>query len=191
MEQKLCGIYCLTAPNGKVYVGQSTDLKKRYGGFFNSKKSFASEYRGLVDAIKLYPREQWRHEILCYCSKEELDEMEKFWIKELDAANPEKGYNKTLGGKGACGVKVSEVARKRMSENCIHRGKFGAESITAKPINQYDLDENFIRRWGSAVDAERALGFKRATLHPCLSGRTKSAKGFIWRHEVGSNDPLG
>jgi hypothetical protein len=167
-EQKLIGVYCLTSPDGKCYVGQSTDLKRRHEAFF---KTHSIGYNSsLVDARKRYPRELWRHEILCYCSKEELDELEKFWIKELDATNPERGYNKALGGRHSCvGVKHSEESKTRMSE-----AKF-------KPVNQYDKCGGFIRRWESVIDAASAIGGNKHISECCL-GRRKSAGGYRWEY---------
>jgi hypothetical protein len=204
MEQKLCGIYCLTAPNGKIYVGQSTDLKKRYKQFFEY--NTRSGYPSLENEVKVYPREQWRHEILCYCSKAELDELEKFWIKELDATNPERGYNKTLGGKGMLGIRHTEETKKRISksnpriwlgvtgENHPMFGRLGAASNTHKVINQYSHDGSFIRSWHGSREPERELGIDHSNIAKCCKGNPRYSKvgGFIWRYvdEVGSNDPL-
>ena len=52
-------------------------------------------------------------------------------------------------------------------------------------INQYDLNDNFINKFGSAREAARYLGNEnkyRGILY-CLNGKCKSAYGFIWKYE--------
>jgi hypothetical protein len=196
MEQKLCGIYCLkNLSTQKVYIGQSTNLKKRKYEFFRifSKRKSITYRSSFVEAVKSSNKNDWRHEILCYCPKGSLDEMERFFIEAYKSTNPEFGYNEAVGGRGALGVKRSAETRKRMSENNVNRGKFGVEHNRSKSINQYDKQGNFIRRWDSISDAARKLSIHRSGISACLIKKTKSAGGFIWRYvdEVGSNDPLG
>jgi group I intron endonuclease len=193
-EQKLIGIYCLTSPDGKVYVGQSTDLRARYGSFFYYRKTKTNSYRGLEEAVSKYPRKQWRHEILQYCSKEELDELEEFWIKELDATNPERGYNKELGGRGCPKPKRTEEARERMSK--AHKGKvlseetkrklseskLGCNNYKSKAVNQYDKSGRFIQSFCAASVAGRVLGVNQSHISACCLGKRKSAGGYRWEY---------
>lgn len=75
--------------NGKFYVGKDAKNNPTY---FGSGKI-------LKHAIKKYGKENFKKEILEVCSSlNELDEREKFWIKELDAIKC--GYNMTEGGTG-------------------------------------------------------------------------------------------
>ena len=76
--------------NGKIYVGQDSNNNPKYLGSGTI----------LWNAINKYGIENFKKEILEVCnSKEELNEREKFWIKELDAKKP-NGYNITDGGSG-------------------------------------------------------------------------------------------
>ncbi len=90
MEQ----IYVFTFHNGKLFVGQTTNLKRRY----ITHKSKRNNHRTLVvdKAIKKY---RWDNvqKIEMSCSEEYLDWMEQEWIKELDCVAP-KGYNLDSGG---------------------------------------------------------------------------------------------
>ena len=53
----------------------------------------------------------------------------------------------------------------------------------AIPINQYDLDGNFIRNWESAFVAMKELGFKSSSsIANVLSGKCKSTHGFIFKY---------
>lgn len=49
----------------------------------------------------------------------------------------------------------------------------------AKPVNQYDLNNNFIKEWPSVSDAENTLNIK--DIGRCANLKRKSCGGFIWR----------
>lgn len=76
--------------------------------------------------------------------------------------------------------------------NRIGASKKGKRRIDLeKPINQYDLDGNFIRRWKSAKEAERTLGFKACSIGCCCRGgfyrkekwiNVKQSYGYIWKY---------
>jgi group I intron endonuclease len=202
MEQKNIGIYKLTAPNGKCYIGQSTNLERRKKEFFKYGKS-KKTYSLLLEQ---YPASQWEYKVLCTCPKSALDVCEIFYIDMHKSADPHYGYNKTLGGKGMLGLsaeknpmygrKFSEESIKKMSEAHVGKknhmfGRFGANCSTSKAVNQYDKQGNFIRRWDSMMDIQRELGIHNASICRCCKGKQKTTGGFQWRHEVGSNDPLG
>ena len=89
-------VYIYTFPNGKKYVGQTaTSIEHR------SKKG--EGYRNspaVYNAIKKYG---WDNIIMethpCH-SKEEMDELEQYYIKLYNTTNNKYGYNLTLGGEG-------------------------------------------------------------------------------------------
>ena len=95
--------------NGKVYVGQTVrTLEARIDQHKRRTKSAISQ------AIGKYGWENFKVEVLEECeTQEELNEREKFWIKFFDCIAP-KGYNLNEGGRGG---KVSEIAKKHMSES--------------------------------------------------------------------------
>lgn len=51
-----------------------------------------------------------------------------------------------------------------------------------KPVNQYDIDGIFIKRWDSATIAANELGLKQARICRCCLGQRNHYKGFIWRY---------
>lgn len=104
--------------NGKKYVGQATDLKKRQ----NDWKCLTQKYAGpAINAARAkYGIDNFGFEILKECKDDELDYWEKYYIKELNTKAP-YGYNLTDGGGGMSGYTLSEETRKKMSE--IQKGK--------------------------------------------------------------------
>jgi len=112
MKEKLSGIYKLTNKlDGKVYIGQSKDIKKRWRSYGWTNKGAANPH--LRNALKQHGLEGFIFEILELLEgKEFKDDREKFWIKEFKSNNKDFGYNKTEGGDGT----ISEESRLRMSE---------------------------------------------------------------------------
>ena len=77
--------------NGKIYVGKDSknDLKYYGSGIF------------IRRAISKYGIDNFSKEIIQFCdSLDELNEMEKHWIKKLNSRNPVIGYNISEGGEG-------------------------------------------------------------------------------------------
>jgi hypothetical protein len=52
-----------------------------------------------------------------------------------------------------------------------------------KPIQQFDLEGNFIKDWGSCIEASRTLNISRGNITQCCKNKVKSHKGFIWRYK--------
>jgi len=97
VDNKIYCVYMHTAPNGKVYIGitsQSPKQRFRKGGGYWHNEHF-------LRAINLYGWENIKHEILetglarCQAISEE-----KRLIAEYDSTNYEKGYNMMTGGDG-------------------------------------------------------------------------------------------
>lgn len=94
------GIYKLTSLNtGKAYIGKSTDVKKRISDHFKS----AIGIRNIADqaihhAILKEGFWNWTIEVITYCDKDKLNELEKYYIEFFKTQ--EFGYNKNSGGGG-------------------------------------------------------------------------------------------
>ena len=57
-----------------------------------------------------------------------------------------------------------------------------AEKIS-KPVNQYDLEGNFIKRWSSATEYYKSLGKKMGHgITDCCKNKRKTCYGFKWRY---------
>lgn len=92
------GIYKLTSlVNGKCYIGKSTNVKTRIADHFKSAvgiKSIADQ--AVHHAILKEGFWNWQIEVITYCDKDKLSELEKYYIEFFKAQ--EFGYNKTGGG---------------------------------------------------------------------------------------------
>lgn len=56
-----------------------------------------------------------------------------------------------------------------------------AKSLSV-PINQYDLDGNYICTWSSAREIEESCGFSHQNVQKCATGKTKTAYNYVWRY---------
>ena len=102
--------------NGSCYIGQTVkSLEKRKLQHLCDVRNDSSYY--LHRAIRKYGNENFKWSILCEClSKDDLNEREIYYIKELNTQRP-NGYNLTLGGEGNLGWCPTEDTRKNISES--------------------------------------------------------------------------
>lgn len=89
--------------NGKFYIGKRKYRKK-------DEKWYLGSGIYLNRAIKKYGRENFKKEIIEWCSSsEEVNNKERFWIAKLDALNQKIAYNIAPGGDGGfLGEEVSK-----------------------------------------------------------------------------------
>jgi group I intron endonuclease len=120
---QIIGIYKITSPTGKIYIGQSTDIKARWSYY---KGLFCSTQRHLYNSLKKHGVVNHTFEIIHVIEKRELNKSEV--INELNKLeihyvalfnsyvvdNNEFGLNLTRGGDN---VEISEEGRKRISES--------------------------------------------------------------------------
>lgn len=94
------GIYKITNINsGKCYIGKSTNVKKRIADHFKSSigiKTIADQ--AVHHEIWKTGFWNWTIEVIIYCEKEQLNELEKYYIDFFKSQ--EFGYNKNVGGGG-------------------------------------------------------------------------------------------
>lgn len=82
--------------NGKCYIGQSKDARKRIQGHILSLRKNKHDNRYLQFAWNKYGEENFKFEIIDYT--EDYNEKEKYYIQFYDSTNHDKGYNILPGG---------------------------------------------------------------------------------------------
>ena len=99
--------------NGKQYVGQASDFKRREYDWCNLNAPYAGDY--INKAREKYGLESWSVEILKECdSSEELNHWEMYFIEKFNTKKP-FGYNLNDGGEGQTGFHHSIESRMKMS----------------------------------------------------------------------------
>ena len=201
------GIYRITV-NGKSYIGQAVDIKKRwkehkYNAFYKKHSLYNSH---LYNSIRKYGLDNTKFEVLFYCDEEDLNPLEEYWIAGLGTLTP-SGYNRTTGGDSRKHCKESKLimSEKKKGENHPNWGKslsketrlligenqkgeknhmfgkLGKDHNRSKAVQMLDKKTGeLIREFESMAEAERWLG-KRSHISSCCLGKRKSAHGYVWR----------
>lgn len=80
------------------------------------------------------------------------------------------------------GVPKSEEHRRKIGESQI--GKYNKKNVS-KTVYQYDKNHNYIRKFPSAKEAERQLGFDSSSITKCCRGvrSYKTVHGYIFSYE--------
>ena len=201
----MVGIYKITSPSNKIYVGKSIDLDER-------KKNYKYEGRRkkqhkLNNSINKYGWENHLFEIIEICEEENINDREIYWISFYNSVK--EGLNLMYGGQGGkqsqevkdkksksmMGKKPSLETRQKMSESkkghsmydegWKERMKEAAwkSKQSSKPILQYDLDGNFIKEWESKRQAGKKLKINPVSIANNTSGISKSAGGYVWKNK--------
>ena len=74
------------------------------------------------------------------------------------------------------GIEVITQGVKKLVKERVIRGH-----SNGKPILQYSLDGNFIKKWRSASDAQRELKLNSTSISNCAQKKVHTAHGFVWR----------
>ena len=177
--------------NNKIYVGQTCkNVWGRWG--LNGQQYCYSENNKFGKAIKKYGFENFDHIIIKEnLSKEEANELEKQLIVFYDSFK--NGYNSTTGGDGGgfIGHKHKKDSIIKMVKKGKENGMYGKKrpqyvkdavrKSHAKPIEQYDLNGNFLRRYESATYIKKNYNYDNSLINKCCKNN-KAAYGFFWKY---------
>ncbi len=131
----MIGIYKITNPQGKVYIGQSVNIPSR---FEQHKKSISSEINKTSKLYKSFIEfgvDFHTFEIQEICLKKSLNQRERFWQMHFDSV-----------GSGLNGVYVSEIANYNHSNNEEKNAKLihlSDETIQILTIESVKLGKTF------------------------------------------------
>ena len=104
----MIGIYKITNPKGKIYIGQSINIEQRWDYFYKT-LNCKSQIK-LYNSLLKYGWENHIKEIIEECNLEELNIKEIFWGEEFDVLK--NGLNLRLGnGRGACSEETKQKQR--------------------------------------------------------------------------------
>jgi group I intron endonuclease len=133
----ISGIYCFEFPNGKLYIGQSKNIDNRWRRHKSNANKGEKGY--VYDAIRKYGWNKIKKYIIEKLPPTaDLNEREKYWIKEFKSRWEENGYNLTDGGDGAQNLSESSVKKrsdKLKGRSSWNKGK-SMPAETRKKISQ-------------------------------------------------------
>lgn len=112
--EKIIGIYKITSPSGKIYIGQSRHCLYRWK--YHYSKLHCKRQRHLYNSLLKYGFDNHVFEILERCALEELDDLEIKYIKQYDSTNKTIGMNLRVGGNSAT---FSDETKELMRQNAL------------------------------------------------------------------------
>lgn len=149
------GIYKITnLLNGKMYIGQSVDIEKRWSTHKAELKNNYHYNIHLQNAWNKYGEENFEFSIVEECNIDQLNQREIYWISNFDSY--ENGYNLTSGG--------------------------GNTESFSKSVIQFDCVGNELARYASISEAETSTGICYSQISECCSHKRKTAGGYIWQY---------
>jgi group I intron endonuclease len=197
-----CGIYKITSPTLRVYVGQSLDIEKRFAGY--RVYSGCCRQRRLYNSLKKHGAENHEYAILEARDAHQLSERERYWQETLDSTG-ENGLNcrfvTTQDKTGAPSADSLARMRKAQSgKNNPNYGKYGDKNplfgrkrpdhVRVKIKAYQQTRGRLIEQW--SIDGELVKigrfrdfvsdGFNNGNLSSCCSGRLKTTGGYVFRY---------
>ena len=181
--------------NGMIYIGQTIQtLEDRWRQ--HRKKSSTCLY--LKRAFEKYDIDNFIFEMICCCHDTDLDKLEIQYMAEFNSIVP-NGYNLREGGNSG---RHNEETKKKISDALkgrtdiirnhnhfkvgeMHHTENAKRKMSIahkKSVDQYDLDNNFIKSFDSIADAAIEINTCRDNIARVCSGRNKTAAGFIWKY---------
>jgi group I intron endonuclease len=109
------GIYAIkNIVNGKMYIGQSKDIKKRWSFHLWTLRTNRHFNPKLQNAFNKYGEKNFSFIALESCAENLLNNREVYYISLYDTVD--SGYNITQGGDGSPGRKLSEQTKIKISK---------------------------------------------------------------------------
>jgi group I intron endonuclease len=208
----MIGIYKITSPSKRTYIGQSIDIENRWIKYKNINNSKVQQklYRSFIK----YGIDNHMFEILEECSTDELDNTEIKWINHFKTNKT--GLN-ILGGGGNSrkGVKHTNETKQKMSDS--HLGKQDTEQTKNKksqsakgkiknethrtnlskscseafgrPVIQKSLNGEFIKEWNTGKQASVELNLSYTSINNCCRRKEINpikytySQGFIFEYK--------
>ena len=106
----MIGIYKITSPTKKIYIGQSINIQKR---FLSYKGLHCKSQTIIFNSLKKHGSENHKFEILCECEISELNDKERYY-QDLYSAIGISGMNCKLTKSKDRSGKASEKTKEKM-----------------------------------------------------------------------------
>lgn len=176
----MIGIYKITSPSSKVYIGQSSNIKKRFQAY---------KYRNCKGQTKLYSSfvkhgyESHLFEVIEECSKNIINERERYW-QEFYNCNGVNGLNCMLVKTSYVNGGHSQETKNKMSASKIgHISKLKGKKIGKRPHNytEYNHGAGVLNTitgiyYTSISDAAKSCNMKQISLYCIIKERNRKNK---------------
>lgn len=198
--------------NDKVYIGKTQrTIQERWQGHIKDSWNSKYQHRPLYRAFKKYGLNSFSIEIIEECENNQLNDKEKFWIKQYDSFK--NGYNATLGGDGGHygelidRQQINDLWKKGLSLkqicNQTHHERHQISAILKKELNVPEKDiiersrnkkltamidpktDEIINIFESATSAAKFLGKNNGNnITSVCRKKSKTAYGYKWEYLI-------
>ena len=207
----MIGIYKITSPSGKIYIGQSVNIQSRFSAYM--RLSNCSEQHKLYRSFLKYGVEFHIFEVLEECVIEKLNQQERYWQDFYNAVV--EGLNCMLTGVGdrigshsQQTIEKMRIAAKGKPKSLEHAEKIrqarlgtkqSQETIQKRKRTQEPMHSS--EEWLAKIPRKPVVQLKDSqivaeypsirkakrvtgitTIGDCLAGRVKKAGGFVWKY---------
>ena len=182
--EDICGIYKITSPTGKIYIGQSKKFEERFSDY---RRGRCPQQRKLFNSFYKYGFINHTIEIIEICEIEDLDCQERYWQDFYDVKDREVGLNCVLT---ACGDKKEERFPSYKNEK-LNKSKEKIEKKIDKRCRKLTEFERFkisVRRGKESEEEKQNLldNFKEGD----LESRLRKNGHHLYKEKRDKNIPL-
>jgi group I intron endonuclease len=175
-----CGIYGITSPEGKIYIGQASSFKRRWSVHVSDLRGGKHHSKGLQEAFLKYGEDAIAFTRIAIVPIDQLNMREQ---EQIDARSPEMLYNIVLSaGNPSRGRNVSEETRAKLREKKALNPQNGRQK---KEITKRRISESMR---GKTLPPDR-LAKKSAAISAANSGEKNAGARAVVCVETGELFP--
>ena len=171
MEQNnTIGIYKIhNLINNKLYIGQSVNIRRRWTGHKRCLRNGNHENTYLQHSWDKYGESAFEFKVLEYCSIDQLDERERYYINLFHTTERDYGYNLRSGGQNG-GSKWTEEMCQKFSEKLMGHD---VSDITRQRIKMNHADVSGVN---NPMYGKRRSDAVKAAVSKANTGRESARK---------------
>ena len=162
----MIGIYKITSPSGRIYIGQSINIKKRFYGY-----KFITNSKGQIKLNRSFLKHgiiNHNFEIIENCIESELNNRERYW---------QDFYNCMIIGLN-CKLTTTNDKSGRLSIET--KNKLSQRRNTAEHFKKLILDTQSGIFYLGVKEAANVYDLNTGTLSQRLSGKLKNSTNLIY-----------
>lgn len=188
-RQKICGVYKITSPNNRVYIGSSSDIETRFSFY----KTGAAKSQWLLRrSFDKYGLENHKFEIIEICDFENKLKRERYYGDLFKSMSDYGGLNLILPSYDDVPAIYSSETRNKLSQNAKNRtfseetrkkfsnARQGKYQNGEHPMSKLLLNTNTGVFYECLKEAAFSLNIKRSTLSMKMTGRNRNNTPLIY-----------